>query len=257
MKTFWIIGNWKMYFSFNQADTWLKEYAHSLHELSSPATVTVAICPSFDALSIAQKYLNNSSILWGAQTCSPALSGAYTGQVSPQSLLELGCQLCLVGHSEARTYLHESHEKIQERLALLLAIGIRPVLCIGETAQERSLGKTIDVLKQQLSVLEKLSIYQEITPLIAYEPTWAIGTGKMPTTIDLQNSIDYIKTELQHTYAIAEPSILYGGSVSEKHTKDLCSIKGLDGFLIGKASTNFQELKNIVVLVCNYIENMR
>ena len=212
----------------------------------------IILCPTFPLLLPLKIELSESGIYMGAQNCSEHEHGAYTGQVSAQDLVEIGADFCLVGHSECRTYLNESNEAIGRKVAQLFNHLLNPIICIGETAQDHALHRTIDALEQQLFPIARAVKTSKSWPnvlTIAYEPVWAIGTGTIPKVEDLQKVFDFIKSyTATHIPQIKTFRILYGGSVDATNAPALKAIQGLDGFLIGGASLDFQKFKNIVGL---------
>jgi triosephosphate isomerase len=191
--------------------------------------------------------LNDTPIALGAQTCSPHASGAYTGQVAASTLAEVGCTYCLIGHSERRAC-GETNEQIVGQYNQLVNNNLTPIVCIGESTKDYAAGNTMTILEQQLLPLVKT--YQEnpsSTFLIAYEPVWAIGTGKIPTSAELTTIFAWLKKRLQNDLPEATTFFLYGGSVDETNSAAIKNITHLDGLLVGSASLNFKNFKNIVV----------
>lgn len=242
-----IIANWKMYFSYNQATTWLEKNKKELEACLQKNPITLIICPSFDAL--ASSVLAKSAIALGAQDCSPHEEGAFTGQVCAKSLQELGCTYCIVGHSETSVTLKTDHPLLLNKIDHLLAQGITPIICFGETQKEHAAHITEKSITEQITLLCRF--LQQKKPLkqilLAYEPQWAIGSGKTPTATELEVTINIVQNSMaQHSL---RGSILYGGGVTIETLPALNNIPGLDGFLLGKASTDFQELKKVVSLI--------
>ena len=208
----------------------------------------IGIASSYEHIYFLQHKLKDQTIMIGAQDCSQFLAGAYTGQVSVQSLSELQASFCIIGHSEARQLLGQSDEQIALKFKLLLAANITPIFCIGETLVQKEEGMTLQVLFDQLdSVLQYLQSYQGSTKIfIAYEPIYAIGSGVLPGNKDLQEVFSFLKSLLAQVPVAKNVMFLYGGSVSSSCISQLHQIKEISGFLIGKASIDFQELKKIV-----------
>jgi triosephosphate isomerase (TIM) len=236
-----------MYFSYPAASRLLKEY---VQKLPRNPNIRYIICPSFDALTSCGSELTGTSFMLGAQNCSAYPSGAHTGQVSAESLAHIGCSYCIIGHSEVR--FSESNTLIAAKAEELLRHNISPIVCIGEDETAYNNKNSFDVVKKQLEVLYRLlQAMPKIacSLLIAYEPQWAIGTGKVPSNQELTEMFAYIHTIVKdHT---ATPiKLLYGGSVTQATAFSIYTTEHIEGFLIGKASTNFQELKNIVDLLC-------
>lgn len=248
-RRYTIIGNWKMYFPFTQSIEWIKNNRSALQELQQQSQHTIALCPSFDSLSSINKELKNNAIGLGAQDCSNHELGAFTGQVAAKSLAEIGCSYCIIGHSERRNYQQETSDEVAQKLQQLLQNNITPILCIGETQQEYGQQLTFSVLEKQLApISDVLQAYAqaETTLYIAYEPVWAIGSGIIPENEYLRQVYDHIRTLTKQYPNNQAIRFLYGGSVNGQTAATLKQVREIEGFLIGKASTDFQELKKIV-----------
>ena len=238
-----IIANWKMYFTYNQAKAWIMQHLDELNALCKKNSLI--ICPSFENLSI--KELQESNIILGAQDCSSYQQGAYTGQILAQSLQELGCSYCIVGHSELRRNCKQTDQDIIKKIIILWHHAITPILCIGESLIDYQDNQSLDSIEKQLSeLIALLSTQSQPKPLIiAYEPVWSIGTGIIP-------EIDYLVKIGAYIECLLKPwlnhiTIIYGGSVDSKTIMSLKKVPSFRGFLIGKARTDFQELKKIVL----------
>lgn len=243
-------GNWKMYQTFSSVKKFVKDLKADKDWQNRLDDRYVGIAASYEHLYFLAQKLGNSFLLQGAQDCSQFTQGAYTGQVSVQSLLDVNIDFCIIGHNEARFYLEQSHEQIALKFKVLLAAGISPILCIGENLVEKEEGRTLEILFDQLEIiLEILKKYTgTIKIFIAYEPVYAIGTGMIPSQKDLQDVFGFLQ-QLKNQVLIPENILfLYGGSVSSKTVISLQQINELSGFLIGKSSIDFQELKKIVEL---------
>lgn len=241
-----IAGNWKMYKTPKQA----KELAEQLKSgLADVKDVEIAIFPPFTALPVVAEVINQTNIGLGAQNMHYETKGAYTGEISPEFLLEIGCKYVLLGHSERRQYFNETDELINKKLISALKTNLFPIFCIGENLAERELGRTFDVIKHQLSNgLFKIKDGIEKV-IIAYEPVWAIGTGKTATPKQATEVHSYIREWLKVNYnqTIAlEKQILYGGSVKPENIDELMAEKDLDGALVGGASLEAQSFIRIV-----------
>lgn len=248
------VGNWKMNMHANKAINFVKDNFDQLHALAENQETELILCPSSVALASIINTLKPTNIDIGAQNCSQHKEGAYTGEISAQSLAEIGCSYCIVGHSERRQHFGETNEIVAEKVKQLYEHNIQPIICIGETKQEYEKKQVCDVLTKQLApVLETLSSVRpepvertQRNIIIAYEPIWSIGTGIIPEHTYLEQVFiwlgDHIKKQLPH----AQVQLLYGGSVNERNISDLKQILYINGFLIGGASTNFQKLKKIV-----------
>jgi triosephosphate isomerase len=232
-----IVGNWKMNKTASEAAAFVHEIAHRLP--TSPA-VEYVVAPPFTALESVHAALGSSSaIQLGAQNLFWEDRGAYTGEISAPMLKDLGCRYVILGHSERRTFFGEQDDGIQKKLRAALAHELKPILCIGESFAQREDGKTEEVLQQQLTgALAGLSL-QSMTPLtIAYEPVWAIGTGKAATTDQAVAAHRAIRAFLAATWSatVADTTrILYGGSVTPQNIDALLRSDHIDGALIGGA----------------------
>ena len=231
-----VAGNWKM----NKNARESIEFFHGfLREITDEAEQAQFILfPQNINLLAAKQILGPTKVGWGAQNCYPKESGAFTGETSPQALSEVGAQYCLIGHSERRTIFKESDEFIADKLVTLQSWGVTPVLCIGETKEQRDQGKTEEVLKNQLEIgLSKNRI--ECPLIIAYEPVWAIGTGDVATPEQAGLAHKFIRSELASKYTedyANQTVIMYGGSVKPDSSKSLFAQEHVDGFLVGGAS---------------------
>lgn len=244
-----IVCNWKMYVTYEHTKQWLATYGTQLSTLVK--NNSIIICPSFESLDLWKPYSNNTTVFLGAQTCSAYEKGAYTGQVAAHSLKELGCTYCIIGHSETRKYSHENNEIITQKFLQLIECSINPILCIGETAEEYNQQKTYVILKEQLKPLS--SLYNQLTQkklllYIAYEPRWAIDAQNAADTPYLNDIFNFLYQELlAFQYTPQEFQLLYGGSVNSKNSISLKSVAHVQGFLLGRAGTDFEELKKIVL----------
>lgn len=244
-KNYYYIANWKMFFSHNEVVQWFQENGDQLLQLSQNNSIIV--CPSYESLAEVGRAFHGTSLAMGAQNCSESLKGAYTGQVSAQSLKELGVSYCLVGHSEVRDFCGDSNKQLEEKLKRLVEKSITPIFCIGESKTEYEEKNTQYSIENQLAPL--IAVYSKTAQpcFIAYEPIWAIGTGVVAHSGHITQVLAIVKSALK---ACVDPDLvryLYGGTVTSKTISGLKTIEALDGFLIGSASINFQELKKIVV----------
>lgn len=246
-KKYLYVASWKMNLSFNQSIAFCTNNKNELSSLA--ATHNIVLCPSFDAIASINTILKNTKVIVGAQNCSEQATGAYTGEVSAISLAEIGVQYCIIGHSERRMYYGETTEQIIKKIYLLYATNIVPIICIGEAHTDFLNNKTHDVLTAQLyPVIEAIQQQKEKNKkiVIAYEPVWAIGTGIIPEQQQLTSVFawlsDFAHNQL-HDYDI---QLLYGGSVNQNNIEELKKIEPINGFLIGSASTEFEQLKNII-----------
>jgi triosephosphate isomerase (TIM) len=202
-------------------------------------TAEIAICPPYVYLAEVTGLLKNTSMISGAQNLSRHDSGAYTGEISSSMLLDYGCRYVIVGHSERRTLYGETDIVVAEKFAQAIKSGLKPILCVGEYLEEREAGDTDNVIARQLdAVITKCGIESFEQAVIAYEPVWAIGTGKTATPEQAQEVHAFIRLRLaRHDEKVADTiRILYGGSVKATNAKDLFTMADIDGGLIGGAS---------------------
>lgn len=250
--TFYYIANWKMNMHFHQAISFCSQEYEQLINLSQLPRKQIVLCPSFPVLFSATQLFKESRISIGAQNCSEHKAGAYTGEVSAQSLNQAGVRFCIVGHSERRTLFCESNEQIAQKVLRLYEQKIVPILCVGESIEAYQNDQTKTVIQEQvISILEKIALiqYSLFSPrlLIAYEPVWAIGTGTIPDTSHIKTVFSLIKELIHQANISLEATLLYGGSVNETNSSVLHSIPWMQGFLIGGASTDFQMFEKIVL----------
>jgi triosephosphate isomerase len=216
--------------------------------LAPVAGVKCAICAPFPYLAQVQQLLSGTGLAWGAQNVSPFDAGAYTGEVSGAMLVDFGCRYVIVGHSERRTLFGETSETVAEKYAAALKAGLTPILCVGETLADREAGYTEPVIGAQLGAILARSGAQSFAhAVIAYEPVWAIGTGKTATPEQAQAVHAYIRTRLAtQEPAVAEKvQVLYGGSVKGANAAQLFAMPDIDGGLIGGASLDAAEMATI------------
>lgn len=214
--------------------------------------VEIAVCPPFTSIGLAIDKLSGRGvqISVGAQNCHSETKGAFTGEVSARMLAEAGCTYVILGHSERRTIFNESNEFINKKIKAALSVGLKPILCVGETHEERELAQTFEVLMHQLTEgLRGVDASQIKMITIAYEPVWAIGTGRTATTEIAQDSHSYIRSELTTLYNETIASgipILYGGSMNATNASDLLAMQDIDGGLIGGASLDAKAFTVII-----------
>ncbi len=249
MRRILVAGNWKMHGS----QTMVRSLLDGLLTAPARETVDVAVFPPFPYLPMVQSLLANSPIAWGAQTLNPQPQGAHTGEVSAPMLLDFGCRYVLVGHSERRTLYGESDEDVAVRFAAALEAGLEPVLCVGETLEERESGQTEAVVARQLdAVLERSGVDGFGRAIVAYEPVWAIGTGRTATPEQAQAVHAFIRDKFAGRDGIiaGQLRILYGGSVNGSNAADLFAREDIDGGLVGGASlkaADFLAIRDAVV----------
>ncbi len=201
--------------------------------------VAVAVCVPFPYLAQTQAVLSGTPVAWGAQNLSEQAQGAFTGEVSASMLQDFACRYVLVGHSERRAIYGETDSLVAEKFAAALASGLRPVLCVGETLEQRDAGKTLEIVFAQIdAVLARVGVAAFSGAVVAYEPVWAIGTGRTATSAQAQEVHAAIRAKLAKLDAgVAEGlQILYGGSVKPGNAVELFSMPDIDGGLIGGAS---------------------
>jgi triosephosphate isomerase len=210
----------------------------------------VIICPPFTSLVVAQQLLKGSTIKLGAQDVSVHDDGAYTGEISVKMLKSVGCEYVIVGHSERRQYFHESNDLINQKAKKVLASGMKSIICVGETLDEREKGITDKVITAQVKgVLASLTQADLDRVIIAYEPVWAIGTGKTATTQQAEDVHQLIRKLVAQLYswAVAEKLIIqYGGSVKPENAKELLNQADIDGALVGGACLKAESFSAIV-----------
>lgn len=240
MRKHIVAGNWKMNKTFEEADDLINDIMDKLEGLTLDRNTEVVICPPFPYLEMASEYGDESYFAVGAQDVSEQDSGAYTGEVSAAMLESLELTYCIVGHSERRAYHHETDEIVARKVDQLLKYNLRPIVCCGEVLQEREEGRQFDVVKKQITDgLFHLSAEQFANIVIAYEPVWAIGTGKTATPEQAQEIHAFIRGLIAEKYGkevADETSILYGGSCKPSNAKELFANPDVDGGLIGGAS---------------------
>lgn len=240
MRKHIVAGNWKMNKTFEEADELINDIKDQLEEITLDRNTQVIICPPFPFLEMATDYSEESYFAVGAQNVSDQESGAYTGEVSAAMLESMELEYCIVGHSERRAYYHETDEIVARKVDQLLKHGISPIVCCGEVLEEREANRQFEVVKKQITDgLFHLTAEQFANIIIAYEPVWAIGTGKTATPEQAQEIHAFIRGLIAEKYGQAvadETSILYGGSCKPGNAKELFANPDVDGGLIGGAS---------------------
>jgi triosephosphate isomerase len=236
MRNFLVAGNWKMH--GDEASN--RELVAGIVEGAPTAeNVSLLVCPPYPYLASVASQLEGTNVALGAQNVSEHEIGAYTGEVAPGMLRDVGCRYAIVGHSERRTLYGETSEQVAEKMAAALDAGLIPILCIGETLDEREADRTEQVVGEQLAAaVERNGIAAFASSVIAYEPVWAIGTGRTATPEQAQDVHRYIRSVLAgHDASVAENvQILYGGSVKGDNAAGLFGMPDIDGGLIGGAS---------------------
>ncbi len=242
MKKLLLAGNWKMHKNIAETLDFLNDLKGFLKESGADKSVDSLIAPQFLALTDAIKATKDSPVKIASQNIHWEESGAYTGELSPDMLKDINCTSCIIGHSERRQYFGETDQTVNQRVKNALKHQIMPIICVGELLEDREAGKTQEVVKRQVEgALEGISAddFSFADCIIAYEPVWAIGTGKTASPEDAQEVHQAIRNWLTDLYS-AEFSnktlILYGGSVKPANVLDLMSKEDIDGALIGGAS---------------------
>ena len=231
-----VAGNWKMNSGLKTNQQLLQDVVAGVAGMPG---VAVAVCVPFPYLAQAQSLLTNTPVAWGAQNLSEQAQGAFTGETSAAMLQDFACQYVLVGHSERRAIYGESDTLVAEKFAAALAAGLRPILCVGETLAEREAGKTVEVVSAQMAaVLNRVGVAAFVNAVVAYEPVWAIGTGRTATSDQAQEVHAAIRAQVAKADAkvAAGLQILYGGSVKPSNAAELFGMPDIDGGLIGGAS---------------------
>lgn len=233
-----VVGNWKMNGSF----ALLSDVAKTMDELR-PQNVEVVVCPPSIYLNEAKCFLGQFAT--GGQDCSTEVAGAYTGELSASMLSDYGAKYVIVGHSERRMRHQESSELIAKKAAAAQSAGLTPILCIGETKEEKLVGATLQVLHGQLlPCLDANLDLQKI--VVAYEPVWSIGTGETPGTDEISETLAWIKDWLAKQAKTTVGRVLYGGSVNGDNASSLFGLPEIDGVLVGGASLKVADLETII-----------
>ena len=225
-------------------------YIDKLAKLVKDTENEVILCVPYTDLFYALLTAQNTNIKIGAQNMHFEEKGAYTGEVSPKMLKAINVEYVIIGHSERRQYFNETDETVNKKLKAAFTYGLKPIVCVGETLEEREAGKTTEIITKQTELaLEGLEEEQVANTIIAYEPIWAIGTGKTATSEDANNSIKEIRNKIEEIYGqkVSDRVIIqYGGSVKSTNAKELFSMSDIDGGLVGGASLKADEFSKIV-----------
>ncbi len=247
MRKIIIAGNWKMNKLISEAKELVRELKILVEGISE---VEIVVCPVYTALYVVSQEISGSNIKLGSQDCFWEEKGAYTGEVSPVMLKDVGAEFVIIGHSERRQYFHETNEWVNKKTKKALEVGLRPIVCVGERLEEREAGKTFEVVRDQLEGgLGNLSSSDMMRVVIAYEPVWAIGTGKTATPSQAQEVHEFIRKWIAEKFGekvAEEVTIQYGGSVKPNNARDLLSQKDIDGALVGGASLNAKDFAEII-----------
>jgi triosephosphate isomerase len=240
-----VAGNWKM----NGSQESIRQLLDGIKGgMANVKNAEVAVCPPFVYIPLVQSLLQGTAISWGGQDVSSEASGAYTGETSTSMLNDFGCKYAIVGHSERRTYHQESDETVARKYAAARAAGLVPILCIGETLAEREQGITEQVVARQLDAVIQLEGVAALADgVVAYEPVWAIGTGKTASPEQAQDVHQFIRSRVAgHDQSVADGlRILYGGSMKPDNAAELISKPDIDGGLIGGAALKAEDFLGI------------
>ena len=246
MSRKYIAGNWKMNMLPNETIKFITEIEPLVKDTENEVILCVPYIDIFYAVNAAQ----GTNIKIGAENMHWEEKGAYTGEVSAQMLKAVGVEYVIIGHSERRAYFNETDESVNKKLKAALAVSLKPIVCVGETLEEREAGREEDVVTSQTEkAFEGISSDDALKTIVAYEPVWAIGTGKTATPDDANTTIKYIRGKLTEIYGeeVAKNIVIqYGGSVKSSNAKELFGMSDIDGALIGGASLKVEELANIV-----------
>ncbi|MBI3317111.1 MAG: triose-phosphate isomerase [Candidatus Omnitrophica bacterium] len=247
MKRPLIAGNWKMFKTTGEATNLVQTIKAGVYKIND---CDMVICPPFTALAAVSKILTETPIELGAQNMHPETEGAFTGEISPAMLKDVGCRYVILGHSERRQYFFETDAFVNEKIKTALKYSLIPIVCIGETLEEREDKRQFEVVKNQFDHSFKDLSKEEIVKLvIAYEPVWAIGTGKTATPDQAEQMHSYIRRLLKEKYsedAANRIAILYGGSVKPDNIASLVKKPNIDGALVGGASLKAESFVQIV-----------
>jgi triosephosphate isomerase (TIM) len=240
MRSKVVVGNWKLNGSLAGNEALLKAL---LRETPRNGPAACAVCVPYPYLAQAQALLKGSAIAWGAQDCSRFDQGAYTGEVSGKMIAEFGSRYAIVGHSERRTLLGDTDAIVAEKFAAARRAGLTPIFCVGETLAEREGGKTEAVLARQVDALLEKGAAMLDGAIVAYEPVWAIGTGKTATSSQAEEAHAFIRGRIaaKEAQLAARLAILYGGSVKAANAAELFAMPDVDGGLVGGASLVAEE----------------
>lgn len=239
-----IAGNWKM----NKTVTESIDFVNSIKDIKNDSVESL-ICVPFTSLTEVKKLLKNSEIKLGAQNMHYEENGAYTGEISPLMLKDIGVDYVIIGHSERRQYFNETDETVNKKVKKALEVDLYPIVCVGETLEERESGRTEEKIRKQIEIgLKDLDNENLNNIVIAYEPIWAIGTGKTATSDQANETISFIRKVVNSMYGEASEKvrIQYGGSVKPDNIKELMSKSDIDGALIGGASLKKDDFEALI-----------
>jgi len=248
MRTPFIAGNWKMFKTVHETTVYVKELRGLIKDVND---VTVVIAPPFTAVHAAGEAARNSSVGVSAQNMSWEREGAFTGEISAAMIKEAGAQYVIIGHSERRTLFGETDVMVNRKVMAAIGAGLTPIVCIGETLEQRERNETLDVLDRQIkSGLDGVTGDQVASLVMAYEPVWAIGTGRTATPAQAGEAHAHIRSRLRQWFGASAADrclLLYGGSVKPDNIRDLMAQADVDGALVGGASLDVRSFFDIVV----------
>lgn len=240
-----IVANWKMHGNLQQNKALIERYIELIADLKH---TTIVVCAPYPYLAQLQNLLINTQIVWGAQNMAMHENGAYTGEVSVQMLKDFGCKYVILGHSERATAYCESDENIAQKFMLAKLNAITPILCVGETLNEREAGVMELVVGKQLdTIINKYGVEVFADTIISYEPIWAIGTGLAASPSQANAMHQFIQNKIfaLNEIAVNRLKILYGGSINPQNAVQLCAVETIHGALVGKCSLNADEFQEI------------
>ncbi len=245
MRTPVIAANWKMHKTTEETREFITAFVPMVEDVQD---VEIVIAPPFTSLAVAAKFLKGTNVKLAAQNLFWEEKGAFTGEISPVMLKDVDCEYVIVGHSERRQYFGETNETVNKRIKAAHDVGLNVIMCVGETLEERESGKTFDVLKTQLvGGLKDIQAHDML--VIAYEPVWAIGTGKTASPEQAQEAHQFIREQLANIFddeTAGQIRILYGGSVKPENVASLMAQQDVDGGLVGGASLKPESFAKIV-----------
>ncbi|MEN3014158.1 MAG: triose-phosphate isomerase [Endomicrobiia bacterium] len=243
-----IAANWKMHKTTKETKEFIEKFLSLVIDIKDR---DIVLCPPFTSLYLASQMLHNTNVKLGAQNMYIEEKGAFTGEVSVLMLKDSGCEYVILGHSERRKYFCETDEFINKKVLLALKHGLTPIVCVGETLQEREENKTFQVLEYQIThSLDNLKNDEPHRVVIAYEPVWAIGTGKNATPQQAEEAQSFIREKYAQMYGKENSQkirILYGGSIKPENFKDIMAQENVDGGLVGGASLDPESFFKIVL----------
>jgi triosephosphate isomerase len=247
MRHPFIAGNWKMFQTVHDTVVYVKEFRSLVKDMED---VEIVIAPPFTAVYAAAEAARNSNIGVAAQNLHWERDGAFTGEIAGPMIKEAGAEYVIIGHSERRTLFGETDQTVNRKIGAAVAAGLVPIVCIGETLAEREAGEMLSVLDRQIKAgFDGITGEQVGALVVAYEPVWAIGTGRTATAVQAQEAHAHIRQRLRQWFgapAADECHVIYGGSVKPDNTKDLIAQPDVDGALVGGASLDIKSFFEIV-----------